>query len=367
LFVRVEVGGGSVFTAPAGSPGGVRAVADSLVAVLSHVAALGPGVRRGRDAAVESWSGASAGAFASYAESLVRLVDGSEEPLRAIGRALHRYAGALEVAQRAVEAASLVVPVAEGRREAGRAWRAYTAECVAVAGELESVAQGVAADARGSRVAEVLSPPAAGSGSGASPHLSEGQWRGLKMSLLDLQSVRGNGFGWVGYARYYERGAGSLLAQGRAWKASGDSLRVIQEALEGRNWGDLWRGGLTAEQMGPTLSRVGWVVEKAGKSLGRFGLGLGGLQIAADILDHNIDRAAYHGVTTALGTLTALPPPAGLACGTAALALTAGELLYDNVPAVKDFVDGGVDAVSEVADDVGDAVEDGWDAIAGIF
>lgn len=47
--------------------------------------------------------------------------------------------------------------------------------------------------------------------------------------------------------------------------------------------------------------------------------------------------------------------------------MVGGQLLYDNVPAVKDFVDGGVDTVENVAQDVGGAVSDGWDAATDIF
>ena len=187
------------------------------------------------------------------------------------------------------------------------------------------------------------------------------------MALMDLQGLRGNVLGWVGYARYYEKGAGSLVAQGRAWAASDDIWRMTQEAVEGSNWGMLVSGGLAADEMSPVVARVAQAAGVVGKALGPIGLGLGVGQVAVDFRDRNHGRAGYGAVTTGLGALTFLPPPVGLACGTAALALGAGQLLYDNVPEVKEFVDGGVDVVTDVATGIGDAVEDAFDDLSGIF
>lgn len=350
--MRAEVAGGAVLTPPAGSPGAVRSVADGLTAWASRAEALAQEVRRGREVAGESWAGAAADAFASYGVELEDLTGEAAEPLRAIGRALGRYADALEVAQRSVEAASLVVPVTEGRREAGLAWQAYRSECAAVAAELAAIAGGVAALAGRSRVVEVVSArSASGSRGGSTPHLSEEQWQGVQLALLDLQGLRGNVLGWVGFMQYYERGAGSLVAQGRAWAASDDIWRMAQEAVEGGNWGRLVSGGLAVEEMSPVVARLSQGAGLVGKALGPLGLGLGVRSSATELRDGNVDRGSYQAVATVLGGVaTFAPPPVGLACGSAALAMAAGELLYDNVPAVQDFVDAGVDSVADVTE-----------------
>ncbi|HEX8780753.1 MAG TPA: hypothetical protein VF728_06255, partial [Nocardioides sp.] len=286
-------------------------MADGLAALASRAESLRPVVSRAVDSAGESWTGVAADAFASYGASLATLADGSGSPLRTVARLLGRYADALEVAQRSVSAAARVEPVAVGRQETGLAWRAYTAECAAIAGELEAVAASVASMTRRCRVADVLSSPSSGAND------SGARWSAVQMALLDLQGLRGNVLGWVGYARYYEKGAGSLVAQGRAWAASDDIWRMTQEAVEGSNWGMLVSGGLAADEMSPVVARVAQAAGVVGKALGPIGLGLGVGQVAVDFRDRNHGRAGYGAVTTGLGALTFLPPPVGLACGTA--------------------------------------------------
>jgi hypothetical protein len=138
--------------------------------------------------------------------------------------------------------------------------------------------------------------------------------------------------------------------------------------MGGSNWGELFRGGLTVEQMGPVVSRVGNFVEVAGKSLGWVGVGTGVGQTVEAFYKGDEGRGLYGVGTTALG-LGAMfaPPPINLACGSAALAMGGAELLYDKVPAVRDFVDGGVDVIEGTVGAVGDGVSATWDAVTDLF
>lgn len=90
------------------------------------------------------------------------------------------------------------------------------------------------------------------------------------------------------------------------------------------------------------------------KVLGGFGHALGGLGVGLDTLDAvnkwqagDTGGAYYSGAKAALGVVSFFPPPVG----TAAMVASGALAIYDNVPAVKNFVNG-----------VGGHIAEGWNA-----
>ncbi|MEV7131315.1 hypothetical protein AB0N24_00355 [Arthrobacter sp. NPDC093128] len=90
------------------------------------------------------------------------------------------------------------------------------------------------------------------------------------------------------------------------------------------------------------------------KVLGGFGHALGGLGVGLDTLDAvnkwqagDTGGAYYSGAKAALGVVSFFPPPVG----TAAMVASGALAIYDNVPAVKNFVNG-----------VGGQIAEGWNA-----
>ncbi|MDP9884727.1 uncharacterized protein YukE [Sinomonas atrocyanea] len=100
----------------------------------------------------------------------------------------------------------------------------------------------------------------------------------------------------------------------------------------------------------------------ATKGLGLFGAGLDGLSAINKFRDGNIDGGIASSIKAGLGVATVFaPPPANVIAGV----ITAGWSLYDNVPAVKNVVDGAASAVAHGAEAVGSAVADGAEAVGG--
>jgi uncharacterized protein YukE len=375
---------GSMFTPPPGSPSTVRAAANQLCALAERSEAVAHTVGRGKDEALESWSGEAADNFTGYAHALVTLAEASSEPLRSIRRAVHRYADALGTAQRRIEDAAARheaalaaaewidaqhAAAAEAEHDAQAAWEAYESECVAVAGDLHRIAQGVVTATSNNRVTTVLSTEArvaSGQGVGG-PEPGAANWPAVQFTLLDLQAMRGNAFGWVGYLKRYQPGAGSMIQQGRAWAASDDIWRMAQRTFEGSNWDELVRGAMATEDQTPAMSRLSQVGH-VGKALGPAGVLLGGFQTYQEFAQGNETRGYYDGSITALGMAAlATPPPVSLVCGAAAAAMVGGQLLYDNVPAVKDFVEGGLDTIENIGGGIANAANTGWGAVGDVF
>jgi hypothetical protein len=186
----------------------------------------------------------------------------------------------------------------------------------------------------------------------------------LKVTLFDMRDWQATIFGGIGYANFYEKGAGSIWEQGRAWEESEDGWRGTQEALEGKNWEEIMRGGMTDEEITSGMAKTAGVVGKVGRVLGPLGVAGGVFLTGHDIVEGHTGRAAYDGITTLIGGAALFsPPPADLVLGGVAGVMTGAELLYDHVPAVKHVVDGAVNDVKDVASDASHAVSHAFSSI----
>lgn len=90
-------------------------------------------------------------------------------------------------------------------------------------------------------------------------------------------------------------------------------------------------------------SKLDWLGKGGlGRGLGWLGVGLSGYDTVKNIAEGDVGGASYSFAKTALGVACFLPPPAG----TVAQVVSAGWAIYE-IPAVKEFVDGGVKAVGD--------------------
>jgi uncharacterized protein YukE len=85
-----------------------------------------------------------------------------------------------------------------------------------------------------------------------------------------------------------------------------------------------------------------------GKGLGVLGVGLDGIDTVKKLTEGDMGGAAWSATKTTLGVLALTPTPIGLVAGGVSLGIAA----YENIPIVKDFVDGGAKMVADAASDV---------------
>lgn len=163
--------------------------------------------------------------------------------------------------------------------------------------------------------------------------------------------------------------AGSFSSLDDALRATaqGAQLKRISDIIGGKGWGaELQRlSGILPEGLAGRVGSLASPLGAIGKAVGPVGVGLGVFTVGQDIAEGNYDRAAYHGVTTALGAAALFtPPPANLALGLAAGGLALGELAYDHIPVVHDAVNWTVDAVGDGVGAVTEGVQDLGEGIA---
>ncbi|MBF4634890.1 WXG100 family type VII secretion target [Agreia pratensis] len=82
-----------------------------------------------------------------------------------------------------------------------------------------------------------------------------------------------------------------------------------------------------------------------GKGLGAVGIGLDGIDTVKKLSEGNMGGAAWSAAKTTLGIIALSPTPIGLVAGGVSLGIAA----YENIPAVKNFVDGGAKIVGDAA------------------
>lgn len=102
----------------------------------------------------------------------------------------------------------------------------------------------------------------------------------------------------------------------------------------------------------------------ATKGLGLLGAGIDGITAINKFSDGNISGGVASTIKAGLGVATVFaPPPANVIAGV----ITAGWSLYDNVPAVKNVMNGAASAVADGAKAVGGAVASGAKSVAHFF
>ncbi|WP_077490601.1 WXG100 family type VII secretion target [Sinomonas mesophila] len=102
----------------------------------------------------------------------------------------------------------------------------------------------------------------------------------------------------------------------------------------------------------------------ATKGLGVLGAGIDGISAIDKFSEGNVAGGIASSAKAALGVASVFaPPPANVIAGV----ITAGWTLYDNVPAVRNAVDGAASAVADGAKAVGGAISDGAKAVGDFF
>ena len=134
----------------------------------------------------------------------------------------------------------------------------------------------------------------------------------------------------------------------RAFNASSD-------AVSG-NWHKL--AGLAEDSKAFKAFNVGT------KGLGLLGAGIDGISAIDKFSEGDIAGGTASTIKAGLGVATVFaPPPANVIAGV----ITAGWTLYDNVPAVRNAVNGAAGAVADGAEAVGGAISDGAKAVGDFF